>query len=173
MMMRAFEAVLGRVSEVNVRVACTRARVRQVSIQSIRMLEARIVAALNGERLRGMPNLMRNGSVPFHAMRVNSWSRNGSGGHLPKDGREVLVFASDGRLHVASVRVEGGCGSKCVQRRDVTDEELVSEDLESFARGVQESLEKHMALSDRRLVDLERMESLARRLVDAIGLKIW
>lgn len=143
----------------------TRTKARDVSIRAIRDVERRVVEALAGEQLRGMPNLAERGA-PLRAMRVNAWSRNGDSSMLPRDGREVLVFTAAGRLAVARL------GEVGPQIRHVTDDELVLEDLSSFVGVVQEALERHIALVDRRVQSLKKAEALAKLLIDAVGLQI-
>lgn len=144
-----------------------RLKARVVSIRAIRELEERLVEAIAGEKIRGMPNLMPTGE-PLYAMRINSWSRKwGASEPLPRDGREVLVLTNVGQLRVA--RRDGQ--EPWSDLREVVDEELVIEDLELFTRAVQAALEKHMALVDKRVRSIARVEDLAKRVSDAVGFK--
>ena len=138
---------------------------RKITIPTIRAIEKKIVDALSGERFRGMPNLHPRGT-PLHAMRINAWSRHGAGGFLPDDGREVLVLTSEGKLSVACAAPHG------LLVRPVLDDELLSEDLEAVTRVVQEAIEKHVALAEKRASNLSKIEDLARRINEALDLDI-
>lgn len=145
---------------------------RSAAVEAIRSLEQRLVEALGGESLRGLPNLAPRGPE-FYAARVNAFSRHGSGGHLPKDGRSVLVLGRDGRLLVASWNVENFVRrGDFVEARPVRDDELIAEDAEAFSRLVTEVLEKHIALAERRTEALVRAEDLAQKIIGAIGLVV-
>jgi hypothetical protein len=94
---------------------------------------------------------------------------NGSANYLPPDGREVLVLEASGKLSVA--RVVGAGVHERAEVRAVDDAELVSEDLAPFVGVVQEALERHIALSDRRVQSLEKVEELAAKVTSAIGIQ--
>lgn len=138
--------------------ATRREDARRESVRVIRAIEAKTVEALNGERLRGLPNIGTR-SDPFYAARVLPA---GKVGRMPKDSRSVLAVGVDGRLIVvASVR-----GS--IEFGTVSDDELVSEDLAPYTRLVANLLERHALLSDRRIGQLTKAYDLALRLFAAL-----
>jgi len=142
--------------ETSAELSAARAAARTVAVRAIRTIEGIFVSALGEERLRGLPNLGTR-DAPFYAERVSSNRANAS--KLPLDGREVLAIGTDGALVV--VRSRRGR----VESRAVLDDELVLEDLEPFTRLVADLLERFAELSGRRTERLERVSSLARRLL--------
>ena len=135
----------------------SRLDVRASAVSAIRAIEARLVEALAGERLRGLPNLGTR-LDPFYAQRV--LSKHSTGARLPPDGREVLAIHTDGRLIVVSWRVGR------VVNRPLVDDEIVLEDLEPYVRIVGDILERFVALSERRTARIDRAGDLARRLIE-------
>lgn len=168
MMAVVLDHAIHRTATVSTVLSERRMKARTVSIQAIRALEAKLVEALGGEKIRGMPNLTGAGE-PLHAVRLNWSPRHGAGAHIPHDGREVLVLANDGRLRVA--RRQLSTTKSQVILRDPLDEELILEDLEPFMRVVQECLERHIASTERRIEAFSKVENLARRIADAVGLE--
>jgi hypothetical protein len=159
-----------RAKEASLALAETRERVRDKALAAMRAVESSLVGALGGERLRGLPNVAQAGaSAPFYAARINAFSRRaGSGKDLPIDGREVLVLLPEGCIAVAH-----WCGDEgAVGTRAPRDEELLAEDLEAFVRVVQEVLERHVIKASERTARLERLERMAEKLKEAIGLEI-
>lgn len=132
---------------------------RETVVLAIRRIEARLVDALMGERLRGLPNLGSR-DAPFYGQRIVP-SR-AAGAHLPPDGREVMAIGTDGKLVV----VWAFRGK--VESRGVLDQELVLEDLENYVKIVAELLERFIALSDRRRQRMKLAENLAHQLLAVV-----
>lgn len=148
------------------RVSDERRKARESAVRAMRQLEARVLEALDGDKLIGLSKLMPPTARELLGERVNAWSRHGSGGYLPDDGREVLILARDGSLQVAKRHADG----KAYVLRPVLDDELVAEDLESYVRVLQEALQQHALLASTRQERLMRIRTLADRLIDAVGL---
>jgi len=118
-----------------------REKAREKSVRAMRAIEKRVRQALQGDRLRGIPNIGTR-ALPMYAHRVTS-ARNNAG-KMPIGGREVLVVAADGSLNAGSLTPRGPV------MRPVDDDELVFEDLEAYARVITDLLERHAALTAER-----------------------
>lgn len=153
------DGLLDLTSVLATELAESRASVRESTVEAIRSIETRLVAALAGERLRGLPNLGTR-SAPFYAQRI--LDAHSTGARLPSDGREVLAIDSDGKL----VAVHWRAGNGSVSARAVLDDEIVLEDLEPYVRIVGDILERFAELSEKRIERIERAGVLARRIIE-------
>lgn len=134
-----------------------RMEARDSAVKAIRSLEARLVEALSGERLRGLPNVGTRRNA-YYAARVNT----PPGVGVPLDGREVLALDANGHLTV--LRMQYGA----VLSRPVLDAELVLEDVKPVTRLIAEKLEQFVALSERRTAGIESIERFSKALIELI-----
>lgn len=143
-----------------------REQANEDSAMAIRRVEARLVEALGGEIIRGMPSLVP-ASCPqqFHALRVLSNSLMTQVQDIPAGDREVLVLTHRGKLRFARRSAyDGG-----VITREPNDEELRADVLEAYTRTVQEALEAHLVRTQERDVHYEKVSELAERISSVIG----
>ena len=142
-----------------------REKARPACIAAVRKLEAALVEALDGEKLKGLPKLDETERARFYAARAR-------GKRIDErlTDKEVLVVAQDGRLHMASVRpeVSGAFLGSPVESRPAADDELLAEDVEDVARAVEEVLGRHLALIAKSAERYERLADLARKLEAAL-----
>jgi hypothetical protein len=163
---RATQAThLVRVSRANGNVLIDQAR-------AIRALEMRVIAALDGDMLRGLSNLAPKSLSPFLAARAlcSEDSRRGIDRVLPEDLREVLVWTRSGHLWLACYTAD----RSAVWSRPVEDEDLVdgrftrAGDLERIVVALREVLDRHTVRCDRTVRSYERASKLAARLLDVL-----
>lgn len=129
------------------------------SISAIRAIESRLVEALDGERLRGLPNL-GNDEHRFHAARVRGRYASEV---LPFDGREILVVDGDGWIVFAAFSRQG------VVTKRALDDELLAEDVALLSERAQQILAAHLSRLERSTARYEKLEELATRLVGVLG----
>lgn len=160
------EQLLEDVRAAQSRLAMSRTSARESAIEAIRSLEARLVETLDGEVLRGMPNLLPDAPKQFYAMQL----RGRVDRYLPLEGRAEIVLTREGKLAWA-VR-DGGSPLRPYVTAvigPVADDDLRAEDLRAFVEVVQTALQRHLA----RLADTERTyvraDELARRLHSALA----
>ncbi len=156
-------------------VVTARTAARQKVVRAIRDVESRLIAALEGDVLRGVVNLVPGDLLePYQAVRVNGDARFGIDSYLPSDGRPVLVIEKTG--HLAMAWVEQGRGVvdgrphffPTVGRRPVRDDELQAQDLEPLARAVRAALDRHVQRAERTARSYERAGALAARIARAL-----
>jgi hypothetical protein len=159
--MNALPTLLEQVSEASMTIKEARETARAKCVQAIRRLEAALLAALDGESLRNLPNV---GQPPdrFFALRVRSKYED-----EPLE-RDTLVLLPSGKLVIAG-------RAHAYVRSDVEDAELQLEDVELVARAVERAATLHLQDIDERIVRTaaryERLGQLAERLheiVDAV-----
>src|SRR5260221_243434 len=119
-----------------------------------RHLEQRVREALDGTRLRGMPDLDPHANDPFRAIRV----RGAVDGELPHD-REVLVFCDDGVFRVAC-SVPG----PVVHARPALDSDFLADDMGEIARRIAGALAVHCEQAGRSCARYAAASMLARRI---------
>lgn len=147
---------------VNELTAQSRERARADAVRIIRQLEERLITALSGEVLRGLPNLCRDAAKPFFAIRARCGDASDP---LPWDGRAVLVLALDGHLRMA-MRQE----DKTL--RPVTevvswlaeDKDILAEDLACVTKRMNEALENHLTKAVKATERYTAVSDLAERL---------
>lgn len=135
---------------------------REIAVLAVRGLERQLRISLNGERMRGLPNLGTR-KHPYYAVRlVASKERN----ELPVDGRSVLVLNSEGVLEVAGIKP----GSKFdeVERRPLMDEELLSEDVPKVVSTVAETLDRHVDMTNSRTEEIKKLKLFSLSLLDLL-----
>lgn len=154
------EAAIDQAAASTVVVREVRAQTRYASVAAIRALEKRLVQALEGDRLRGVPNLGRRNGKPLRALRLGT-KRTTEVRGLGHE-HEVLALSNQGRL--VMVRLVG----QEPEQRAAFDDELVIEDLEGFCRVVREALERHLSLTGQRVDALHRMGRLATKLGEVL-----
>lgn len=134
----------------------------KVCFPAIRALEKALVDALDGEVLRGLPNLgAGSGGVVFYAARV----RGGRASEpLPTYAptKRVLVLRKDGRLAIAR-RVDLP-GSELAR-----DEELLAEDLAAFCALLLAVLKRHLDVSAATEDRYRSLTSAAARVLVMLG----
>ena len=139
-------------------ILCTRKQLsRDMSIAAIRSIEFKIQDLLGDQRLRGLPNLGTREN-PFYGIRLIPSKEQTV---LPVDGREVLIMDSFGNLSVAKWKLTAS-----VETRQVTDDELVMEDLPKLIHVLIDVLDRHTFLCDKRVDEITKIEHLARKLLE-------
>lgn len=139
------------------------------ALSAIRAIEARLREALGGETLKGLPNLLPDGTRPFHGLRLNNGGRHGTAEYLPRDGREVLALSRDGTIVMVARDVVHGEVLPSI--RQAGDENLRADMLEPIVRSVQEALDGHLLRSEKRGVAHEETRKLAEKIAAAVGLR--
>ncbi len=124
---------------------------RSNAVIAIRLIEDRLVEALSGERLRGLPNL--NKSAPYFAARVRS-----KPAQLLEDDRWTLVLDDSGMLMMAAK----DCSTAA------KDEDLLAEDLEKFTRVVKTALDGHISACTRSAKSYAKCTRLSSLVWDAL-----
>jgi len=119
-------------------VACARG-VREEAVRAIRLLEAKLVQALDGETLRGLPVLTEG---RFYGANVRATGRYGIATWLSKDGNDSLVLLKTGGLAMAW-RDETAILGAGLRMADESD--LWAGDLERVSGVVEEVLRTHLA----------------------------
>jgi hypothetical protein len=128
---------------------------RASAVETIRLLEAAIVEALAGERLRNLPNLGK--SEAFFGVRV----RGTSFAPLPP-GRPCLIVDDSGMLMMATR------GSPC-NSVAATDEDLKAEDVEPYANLMEAVLTMHLVGTKRSTERYRRCGKVAETLRQSLG----
>jgi len=141
--------------------------------KAVRALEDRLVEALRGEPLRGLPNLTCSYTEtrgidagktipgtfePFQGLRVLSAEQNRDK-PVRYDDPEVLVLGRLGRL----LFVRRTNRERLVFRAPV-DEDLTADVLDGFRETVAQALEIHVERTEQREASLDQLADLARRL---------
>ena len=132
---------------------------RANAVASVRELETYVVDALCGERLKGLPNLMR-GWKPFFAARL----RGNIDNQLPLEkhetsGRPVIVIDDTGMLMLVRRSRCGGVESEVAQ-----DEDLIAEDVQEYISKMGSILHTHIAICRRGIEKYSLFNRLANGL---------
>lgn len=136
------------------------------SIRILRDLERKVRAALAGQTLRGMCNLVPRCTQPLLGARaLDPESEHGVDTFLPLDGSEVLVIDRSGRFRVAAVCDNGHDWYD----RAVEDEDVGESTLQLASDAMQFVLERHLTRVDRGIRDYAVIVELAERLGKALG----
>jgi hypothetical protein len=142
-----------------------RDRARGDAVRAIRLLERRLVEALGGYKLKGLPNLAPESEHAFNAIRV----RGKVSEALPMDGRAVLVLAEDGSIRMAMRYEDGGLCPKVFARDwPARDADFVAEDLEPIAARILNALENHNAHASKTAARYAEVAMLSRRITGAL-----
>jgi hypothetical protein len=147
--MNALPSLLERVSEASMSIKEAREATRAKCVAAIRRLEAALLAALDGESLRNLPNVA---IAPdrFYALRVRGRDEN-----EPLE-RDALVLLTSGKLAIAG-------RAHAYIRSDVEDAELQLEDVELVARAVERAATLHLQdIGDRMIKAANRYERIGR-----------
>jgi len=138
--------------------------VREEAVRAIRMLESRLIAALGGETLRGLTNLLPGGQ--FYGANVRSIGEHGIDTWLPRDGSVVLVIDKMGKLVMARQNPEFAGEANW---RPVDDSELRAADLTLYTEAVEDVLEAHLEKAEETGRRDSSVKLLAYRLRQALG----
>jgi hypothetical protein len=139
-----------------------RDRARPTCIAAVRKLEAALVEALGGDKLKGLPLLddptLRNArGSRFYGARARGKKIEGC-----LDDKPTLVVTQDGALRLAWIE-HGETNSPAVN-----DAELLLEDVEDVARAVEEVLLRHVAQLSKAAARYDAFVELARKLESAL-----
>lgn len=142
---------------------------KQDAIKAIRLIEGRLVEALAGEPLRGLPNLLPEVGArhqQFYALQVRGKFADRP---LPYD-EAVVVLTREGRLCWAT-RESDGHLRPAVRAHlvPVEDDELMLEDLQLVAASVERALQAHLARVESTSERYRNVSALARRVSHALG----
>lgn len=130
---------------------------RAASVSAVRAVEAALVEALGGERLRGLPVLHR--TPVFAGARARGRRIDGV---LAE--KHVLVLDEEGRLRMACTGPDG----VGVATRPADDSELLAEDVEDVARAAEEVLRRHVTLLAQKAARYRALVELAGKLEAAL-----
>lgn len=148
----------------------SRASAAQDALRAARALEASVVAALAGDPLRGLSDLVPGDGPHYYAAHVGSTKRYGVDSLLPADGREVLVITRRGYLARARIRAPGETsltGERWAER-PVDDTEIRAADLPAIAEAYQIALARHVDRTERVAATYDAVSALARRLAQVV-----
>lgn len=156
--------LLGAARRENEELRESQERARPACVRAVRKLEAALVEALDGEKLRGLPMLYFS---PDKRLRLFGARARGPemDSRLPLDGRSVMVFGEDGRLRMALRDLV----ANCYRVRPVEDSELLYEDVEDAGRVVAALLRVHVDSVRGRSEKYRRFEAMAERLEAAVA----
>lgn len=142
----------------------SQADARASALVAIRAIERALVEALNGEYLRGLPNIAPKGDkAPCHGFNL----RTKSGAEAISRSGSSLILARDGRFYVALAAKLPG--TFAVFMRLVGDVELAAEDLETIAPRVEEAIRIHVQRSERASARYRRVEQLGVKISEALS----
>lgn len=149
--------MLDRAIETSEKLEDTRFTARQEVIKAIRSMEQDMFTATEGVSLRGMPDLLSDGTRHCYGMRV----RGKFNEPLPRDGRSVLVINQRGLLCYATRVFTTAVDWRC---RPVNDDEILTEDLESYVESIKIALGEHVRRIKKSGEKFERLEEFAKRI---------
>lgn len=127
------------------------------AVRAIRKIEAELSKSLDGERIRGLPNIAPHGSRQFVAARV------GSSGSGPLDGKPTLCMGADGLLVKAFVDADGSV-SFCEAR----DSDLMAEDLASYIATLASCLDAHKQASANTADRYSKITNMAKMVIGCL-----
>lgn len=136
-----------------------REHAKQVTRVTLLRLEQTVARALEGETLRGLPNLMPDGA-PFYARRLHGRFD----APLPRDGSFVLVLLRTGAIAWArwtSMRL-------AEWKFAIDDPALRVEDFMAYVRALDAALEENTKRADRTARNYREMAALAERIGEAL-----
>jgi hypothetical protein len=144
---------------------------REEAILAIRTLEATLVAALDGETLRDLPNL-GTGMSPFAGANVRG-GRTEARIAFPRDGQDMgtpsLVLRPDGRLAVAwTIRNAERGNVFDFTHRGADDDDLRVEDLGALLVLLPKVLTNHLAKAEKLQTSFGQIRDLAHRVLDLL-----
>ncbi len=160
------DALLGETRQRATYLHVTRDRARTRAVSLIRHLGRSLRDALDGDTLRGLPNLVVSARSPLQGVQIRSIQphRSKYEAQLPDNGAEVLILDKRGWLSMARRERDGGWST-----RRAIDEEIQAQDLEPYTRAVQHVLETYRAKTERRTANYEQISQFAEKLAAAIG----
>jgi hypothetical protein len=141
--------------------AAAREGAREAAVSAIRAVEGALVEALQGEHLRGLPNLGTS-DRRFYGLRVRSSDEN-AGEQLFSE--RVLVLTKEGRLALAHWVLDG----MSLDVKDARDEDLLAEDLEHVLRTTARAAAAHGIAIGRTTDRFLRIASAAARVLAEFG----
>jgi hypothetical protein len=127
--------------------------------EALRKLEAKLLGALNGERLLNSPNLATS-NEPIYGYRIRTKEPDKP---LGWRGKPTLILSARGGLDVAW-RTREGTGW-----RNAIDEELRAEDLARFLEVAKLAIERHLQKAERRTRRFENVRALADKVQFILG----
>jgi hypothetical protein len=147
--------------------AAAREEARERAVSAIRAVESALVEALQGEHLRGLPNL-GTAERRFYGVRVRSSDENaGESVRYEERAVQTLIVAKDGQLAFARARApDGEDGLVVVPARD---EDLLAEDLEHVLRTVARVAAQHGVAVGRSTDRFLKISSAAARVLSEFG----
>lgn len=143
------------------------------AVQAIRAIERRLVAALGGTTLRGLPNLgtslttLRGANVRTRTPEVRvSFPNDGQA-----EGPPALILGPNGQLAIAwTVRSSTGVGVPFqFTYRGAEDSDLRAEDLPALLTLLPKVLTNHLTRSEQSQVSWRELNALAHRVLDLLG----
>lgn len=146
-----------------------RTEARTASLNAIKGMMAALMDILDGETLKGAPNLVGggDGSRPYRGYRVRTAAGKWDAGlEWPEGdflGHEALVINIHGQLRFAALGRD-----VLVKERAASDDDLISEDAEKLANTLAIALQRHIAKCERGDARYRRM----RRFSDAVATAI-
>lgn len=149
-------ASIERVKESTCGLKHARGRADAEARAAIARLEKSLAEALDGESLRGLPEL---GGRVF-GMRVGV--EGSAYARLPRN-RRVLIVDVKGRLRAATLFPEG------VYVEAPAEGEVVASVLDPYVKAVQRGIELHLQSATKRTEVFERIAALASKLATALG----
>lgn len=133
-----------------------RVRADDEARKAIARVERALAEALEGEALRGMPEI---GGRVF-GLRVDA--EGSSFARLPRN-RRVLIVDAKGRLRAATLGEHG------VSLEEPSEEDVVASVLEPYLRTVQRGMTLHMESATKRTEVFAKIAALAAKLAAALG----
>lgn len=154
----SFGSLAARAATASDNLQSARADARKSAISAIRAVEQALLASLDGEKLRGLPEI----ATRYRAARVRGKRIDLTLDHEHARGKEHLVIGEDGKLSMARYEKFG------VTWRPVQDDELLIEDVEAVAGAARAVLERHLetvAKTTRRYEELRALSDRIKRLL--------
>ena len=148
------------------RTIAARDEARETVIAAIRRLEEKLVDALDGEHLRGLPNLGATRDR-FYAIRVRSEGANAT--LSIGTGEAPLVLTKEGVLAFARWTFDADERRDCIVAPAAADQDFLLEDVEAVVRTVAWAIDAHVEQLGKTTEKLERIASLAADILARIG----
>jgi hypothetical protein len=144
------------------------ASARSLALTAVLGVQNRVLSALAGQRIRGLPNLVPdlNRNPKFIAARV----RGGYDEPLPAlsrdngPGREVLCISDEGVLIMAYRLYNPIACKEFVSYRWIVEDDIRVEDVQDYARAMSRVLSTHVAECERLSVRFDEVATIAQKL---------
>jgi len=169
-----------RLADARLELSERRLTARRLAREVVLVVENALLLALAGDVLRGMPNINPpddGNNEAFHAVHVR-----GKYPDAPLAESWSLVVTRQGQLVLARTTIGDrgpaypgdGPGERRFYKKVALDHDgvtdvLLAEDLESFVDRVRTALDNHLVRVERTLAGYARVEALARKLGDVMG----